>query len=98
MITKENCNLNVRVVVNDKATKWNSNMGTSQNGLVCFVFKHDGVIMSDELEVIPGTKLTILSKPKRFNESGNQVKFKIDGSEIVYSAWWVAFKHKVDLL
>lgn len=98
MITKENCIENVVVVINNKATKWNSVMGTTNNGLVCFPFNKEGVLIGQEKELSVGTKLIILSKPKRFNENGNQVKFRLEHDNTVLAAWWVSFKHKVDLI
>jgi hypothetical protein len=98
MIKKEDCLPETSVIVNNKATKWNSSLGTKINGLIAFVFDPNGVLMGDEVEIKPDTILLILSRPKNFNESGNQVKFRIkdDESNTVYSSWWICFKHKVD--
>jgi len=98
MIKKEDCLPETLVIVNNKVTKWNLFMGTSSNGLVAFPFNINGVLMGNEVEIKPGTILSILSKPKKFNENGNQVKFRVkgDGSNTVYSSWWICFKHKVD--
>ena len=100
-LNKENCIPGTRAVVNDKKSKWNEDIGATKNGLVCFPFAKDsinGTLMGQEGELIPGTQITILSKPKRFNENGNQVKFTIDGDTTVYSAWWICIKAKVDTL
>lgn len=96
MISKENCKPGTRVVVNEKETKWNSSMGTASNGLLCFIFHEHGALPGNEIELQPGTEIEILSTPKRFNENGNQVKFKYGNYETVMSAWWCNFKHKVN--
>jgi hypothetical protein len=98
MIKKENCLPGNQVTVNSKITKWNTEMGTTSNGLVAFPFNPTGVLMGEEVEIHIGTKLVILSTPKRFNENGNQVKFKLeeDPKGVIYSSWWTCFKHKVD--
>lgn len=98
MIDKTQCIENTVVVVNNKNLKFNSDMGTNFNGLVCFPFNKQGTLMGQEKEILVGTKLIILSKPKRFNGNGNQVKFKLENDETVLSAWWICFKHKVDLI
>lgn len=98
MIKKEKCIENTSVIINDKVIKANSDIGTINNGLVCFRFHKDGVYMGEEKELPVGTKLIILSKPKRFNESGNQVKFKLENDDTILSAWWICFKHKVDII
>jgi hypothetical protein len=98
MIKKEDCLPETLVIVNNKVTKWNLFMETSANGLVAFPFNINGVLIGNEVEIKPGTILYILSKPKKFNENGNQVKFRVKGDEsnTVYSSWWICFKHKVD--
>lgn len=98
MINKYQCIENTVVVVNNKETNWNLSMNTKFNGLVCFPFNKQGTLMGEEKEIPIGTKLTILSKPKRFNNNGNQIKFKLENDETVLSAWWICFKHKVDLI
>lgn len=98
MITKEQCIDNTVVIVNAKVTKLNSEIGAKNNGLVCFPFNKNGTLMGEEKELPVGTKLIILSKPKRFNGNGNQVKFKLENDSTVLSAWWICFKHKVDLI
>jgi hypothetical protein len=99
MIKKENCLPGNQVTVNNKTLKWDSALGTTNNGLVGFPFNPDGVLkIGSEFEIPIGTKLVILSTPKRFNGSGNQVKFKLeeDPKGVIYSSWWTCFKHKVD--
>lgn len=96
MITREDCVPNQLVIVNNKVTKFNTLMGTTVNGMVAFPFKPEGVLMGEEIEIKPDTRITILSKPKEFNGNGNQVKFKLDGDDTIFSAWWICFKHKVD--
>jgi hypothetical protein len=98
MITKSDCQLGVKAIINNKVTKWNQELGTSYNGLVCHIFNKDGVKMGQEKELAPNTVIEILSGPKRFNSNGNQVKFKIEGSDVIMAAWWICFKHKVDKL
>lgn len=98
MISKEQCTESTHVVINNKVTKWNSEMGTTNNGLVYFPFNKEGVLIGEEKELSVGTKLIILSKPKRFNGNGNQVKFKLENDNTVLATWWVSFKHKVDLI
>lgn len=98
MIDKTQCIQNTIVVVNNKQTKWNLDMNTKFNGLVCFPFNEKGTLVGEEKEILVGTKLIILSKPKRFNGNGNQVKFKLENDDTILSAWWICFKHKVDLI
>jgi hypothetical protein len=98
MITKEQCIENTTVVVNNKITKWNSIMGAEDRGLICFPFSKEGQIVGEEKEIPVGTKLIILSTPKRFNGNGNQVKFKLKNNKTILSAWWASFKHKVNLI
>lgn len=95
---KEECLPNTKGIVNHKVTKWNTDMNTKFNGLVAFPFKEKGVFMGEEIEILPTTEIFILSKPTKFNGNGNQVKFKIDESDRVFSAWWICFKQKVDLV
>jgi hypothetical protein len=95
---KEECLPNAKGKVNHKVSKINTDMGTKYNGLVAFDYKTDGVLLGQEIEILPNTDIEILSKPTRFNGNGNQVKFKIDESERIFSAWWICFKQKVDLV
>lgn len=96
MIKKEECIIGTIAVVNDKVTQWNKELGTKFNGLICFPFNEKGTLMGNELEVKVGTKITIQSKPKRFNGNGNQVKFTVDGDNNIYSSYWISFKHKIN--
>lgn len=98
MITKEQCLVGTKVKVNHTKTRWNTEMGTKNNGLVCFPFKKLGVHIDEEMELSPDSVLVIQSKPKKFNGNGNQVKFTIEGSDTIMSAWWICFKHKVDIV
>lgn len=98
MIKKEQCVPGTRCIINQKKTKWNEDMGTTQNGLVCHVFDKSGVLMSSERELLPGTCIEIIAPPKRIGESGVQVRFKFDGNDTLMAAWWVSFKHKVDII
>lgn len=91
---KELCLPETKGIVNHKISKINTDMGTKYNGLVAFQYKNDGVLMGEEIEILPNTEIEILSKPTRFNSNGNQVKFKIDESGRVFSAWWICFKQK----
>lgn len=95
---KEQCLPNVKGVVNHKVSKWNTDMGTRLNGLVAFDFKEGGILIGEEIEILPDTPIFILSKPTKFNGNGNQVKFKIDNSDRIFSAWWFCFKQKVNLI
>ena len=94
-LTKENCILGTRAVITDKKSKWNEETGAKDNGLICFKFNPEGTLYGDELELKPGSKITIQSKPRRFNDNGNQVKFTIDNDSAMYSAWWICIKSKV---
>ena len=97
MIQKEECISGVVVKVNKKKSAWNESFGTKHNGLFCFPFQGGGgVVGFGEKEVLPGTKLNILSEPKQYGETGVEVKFFIDGDNTIYSTYWVSFKHKVD--
>ena len=95
---KTECLPGTHVIVNEKVSKWNVSTGATKNGLVAFLFNPKGTRFGDEIEIQPGTKLELLSKPKRFNANGNQVKFKIDGDDRVFSAWWCCIMHKVDIV
>lgn len=97
MITKEQCLNGVKAVINCKKTSWNVSVNSKQNGLMCFPFA-GGYSELNEKELLPNVKITILSKPKRFNACGVQVKFLVEGDDTIMSAWWICFKHKVDLL
>ncbi len=100
MIKKEQCIIGTKVKINDKISRFNNGVGAKHNGLICMVFNKDGVLSfsGQEREVFPGVILTIQSKPKRFNGNGNQIKFTIEEDETLYSAWWICFKSKVDLV
>jgi hypothetical protein len=102
MISKQRCLPNTNLIINDKITKWNQEMGTAHNGLVCFPYSAKGCLMGDEMELLPGTVITIIGGPRKYNENGNQVKFIINGDTSkptkIMSAWWVSFKHKVDIV
>lgn len=98
MITKEQCIPGTKCIVNQKRTKWNEGIGSCHNGLICFLFDNRGVTLGDELELLPGSIIEILSTPQRTYESGVQVKFKIEGTETVMAAWWTCIKPKVDIL
>ena len=95
-MTKETCIPNTRAVVDYKESKWNKNVGAENNGLLCFLF--GSVDLGEEIELSPGTEITIQSKPKRFNDNGIQVKFTLDNDPSIYTAWWVCFKAKVVLI
>jgi hypothetical protein len=97
-LTKENCLPGTKAIVNDRKSPLNESFGATRNGLVCFPFNPEGVLIDEEIELLPGAPITLQSPPKRFNGNGNQVKFTIDGSSIIYSAWWSAIKAKVDIL
>ena len=95
---REECLPNVKGIVNNKISKLNTDLGTKHNGLVAFPFSPEGVLIGQECEILPQTEIFILSKPTRFNENGNQVKFKIDNRGRIFSAWWSFFKQKVDVV
>jgi hypothetical protein len=95
-LTKDTCIPGTKAIVSDTRSKWNENTGAEDNGLLCFLFKT--VEIGSEIELSPGTEITIQSKPRRFNENGNQVKFTIDNDPNVYMAWWICFKAKVVLI
>ena len=97
MIEKFQCTEGKMVIVNNKVSKWNVDLGAKNNGLAAFEFKKSGWGMGDQTYEIPvGTELEILGKPKRIPESGVQIQFKIEGESIIFAAWWIVFKHKVD--
>ena len=95
-ITVENCRPNTRAVVSDVRSSTRNNIGAKLGGLICFPFNPEGMLLSDELELVPGTLITIYDGPKRFNGLGNQVKFTLDGDPTIYSAWWSYFKAKIE--
>jgi hypothetical protein len=96
MIKKEQCISGTTAIVNNKITKWND--GAKMNGLLCHVFKSGGIFFDDLKELIPNTEIEILGPPKRYLNSGTQVKFKIKGDDRIMAAWWICFKHKIDLI
>ena len=98
MIKKPDCLPGTLAIINEKKTKWNEEMGTQHNGLTCFDWDPKGSVSVDDPlhEILPGTLIEILSKPKRVGQTGVQVKFKIMGEEKLYAAWWICFLHKVD--
>jgi hypothetical protein len=98
MIKKEQCLPGTRCIVNSKMTNWNVLYSTSYNGLVCHVFDEEGLTINGRCELIPGSVIEIIDQPKRYNGGGAQVKFKIEDSETVMSAWWSCFKPKIDIL
>jgi hypothetical protein len=98
MITKEQCIPGTKCIVNQKKTRWNEDIGTIQNGLVCHIFERDGVTIGNEKELIPGSFIEIIAPPRRIGESGVQVRFKIEGSDTIMAAWWICFKPKVDII
>lgn len=95
MIEKKECLVGTVVIVNSKQSKWNIELGMSNNGL----FSMDSTMLGEEnaLEILPGVKLTIIHPPKRV-EGSILVKYKILGEEIEKYSYWVVFKHKVDKL
>lgn len=97
-LNKENCVQGTKCVVTDKLSQWNRDTGAINNGMMCFMFKPEGVLIGDELELLPGSIITIQSKPKRFNGNGNQVKFTIEGSDVMFAAWWICIKSKVKVI
>ena len=98
MIKKDQCEIGVNVVVNNKVTKWNTEMNVPNNALMGFVFNAEGhSLCSGEVGINVGTQLELLGKPRRVHDSGVQIKFKIQGDETIYASWWICFKHKVDL-
>jgi hypothetical protein len=99
MVNREQCIPGLKVIVNDKIIKWNTSMGTEKNGLMCFQPHSSGghMIGDPEFEILPGTELELLSKVKRFGVGGIQVRFKIIGSDQILSAWWICFKHKINI-
>lgn len=94
MITKEQCVVGTKVVVNNQKSKWNIDLGSTRNGIVNKVFNDN--VFGVNKEVVPGTTLTIVSKPKKRNNI-NTVLFTIEGDDTVYSTYWICFKSKVDL-
>ena len=100
MVEKEQCSKDVEVIVNDKKTKWNLEMGCENNGLMSFSFKKSGFMLSDKsYEIPPFTYLILQGKPKRVGESGVQILYKIKGDDdTIYASWWINFKHNVDLI
>jgi len=99
MIKKEECIPGTIVIINSKKSKWNEDLGSRHNGLLGFDWTSKGsVSVGDSLtEVLPGTEIEILSKPKRVGETGVQVKFKVVGEERLLAAWWICVLHKVDI-
>ena len=99
MIKKDQCIPGNIVVVNQKKSKWNEDLGTENNGLISYDWTPSGAFcIGDTMhEVQPGTELEILAKPKRVANSGVHVKFKIVGTDKIFAAWWICFTHKTDM-
>ena len=100
MIKKSDCNIGVISIINEKKTKWNEELGAQNNGLVSYDWTPTGTfcIGDDVREIVPGTEIEILSKPKKVLNSGVHVKFKITGEDKIFAAWWICFLHKVDII
>ena len=98
-INKADCLPLIIVTVNEKKTKWNEELGAKNNGLMAHNWSPTGGWMiGDEVhEILPGTSIEILSKPKRIANYGVCVKFKIVGNEKLFTSWWICFLYKVDL-
>lgn len=98
MITKEQCTPGTKCIINQKRTKYNEQIGAQQNGLICFQFDKHGVIPGNEIELLPGSIIEIISSPKRVGESGVQLKFKVEGNDTIMAAWWICIKSKADII
>lgn len=100
MIKKPDCIAGTMVIVNNKKSKWNEDLGSRHNGLISYDWTPSGAfrIGDDIHEINPGTEIEILEKPKRVTNSGVHVKFKIPGEDRIFTAWWICFLHKVDVI
>jgi hypothetical protein len=97
-LTKETCLPGTKAAVHNGKSRLNEVYGTEHNGLVCFPFNPKDKTFGEELELIPGSEITIQSKPKRVDGSSHQVNFTVDGDPTTYSAWWITIKAKVEIL
>ena len=99
MIEKSECLPGNLAIVNSKISKYNVDLCAKNNGLSAF---QQGVFISgiqdlfQQFEIPVGTKIKILSKPKRIDGSSVTVLFKVENDDTVWSSWWIVFKHKVD--
>lgn len=97
MITKEQCIVGTKCIINSKKSKNNQNLGSKQNGLMCHVPENNGISIDTEKELAVGTLIEILSEPKPFGNSGIQIKFKVQDSNEIFASWWSPFKQKIDI-
>lgn len=97
MVKKEDVLAGTKVIVNSKIIKWNSELGTVNNGLYTFYYKNTGPTDA-KFEIPVGTILEIVKEPKQIGQSGVQIAFKIEGKVEIFASFWVNFKHKVDLI
>jgi hypothetical protein len=99
MIEKNDCTIGTEIIVNTKVTKWNTELGMKNNGLLAFKYNKSGYSIGDAtLEIPVNTVLVILDKPKRISESGVMLKYKIKDTDIYLMSYWIVIKHKVDLI
>lgn len=97
-VKKEDCQIGVQCIVNDKTTSWNTELGVENNGMHAFVYKKEGSFFTDpQFEIPIGTKVEIVDVVKR-RANGSTVVFKIVDHERIYSAYWCCFKSKVNLI
>lgn len=94
MFKKEDCVIGTKGVVNSKISSWNIQLGSKNNGLICFEFTNDGVVLDSEIELPPNTEIEIQSPPKRISSNGSLIQFKVNDK--IMSAWWICFKQKVN--
>ena len=99
-IKKAECLPGTTVVVNEKKSKWNEELGTKHNGLLAHDWNPAGNLMiGDQIhEILPGKEIEILAKPRKVQNSGVHVKFKIAGEDKIFTSWWICFLNKVDHL
>ena len=95
MIEKSKCIPGQIVIVNNKITKWNVELGMTNNGLCSITDTMLGQTNTQEL--LPGTKLRIVNGPKRRNYT-TLIEYNVLGQSYNRFSYWISFKHKVDII
>jgi hypothetical protein len=97
MVKTAQCTKGVQVIINDWESKSDIEFGISPKNMLGMYFTDGSYSIGEPLPLfIPGTILTVLGPPRRYNNGGNQVKFTIEGDPCIYASWWCRFKYKVN--
>jgi len=111
MAKKEECVAGARFVVNEKKSKWSTNMGVDAQHLFAYPYGDtSGVFVSDivsgngQISLPNGSVLEVVNKPRR-RQNINELQFKVISvpncktvPDDVLSTYYVCFAKKADLL